>query len=216
MSIQQIKRLCLRLLVSFLSLSALIAVISLLAGDFGGAQFRVILTNLAISGASICAMACFAFIEKRGHPNLGGLGAAIALIAAIFLIVGFWKEYDSQSMWKVTFSWVVLAAAFAHSFLLLIPMLDWRYRWSQTALVVSVSLLAGLILLAIWVSISSTGYYRFMGVVAIVVGLLTLVVPICARLSAPAASRAENLILHHEQADIYRDSDGQRFRVSKV
>ena len=216
MTLHQLKSLCLKSLIGFLSLSALIAVASLLGGDFGSTQIKVILTTLTISGASICAMACFAFIEKRGLVIPGSAGVGCALLAAIMTITGIWNSFDGQFAWKLTLTLITLAAAFAHSFLLLIPTLDQRYRWSQTALVAFVVLLASMILLAMWASISSDAYYRFMGVLAVIVVLLTLVVPICSRLSPDKATQSNTLILRHEQGDVFSDGRGQRYRVSKV
>ena len=216
MNITRFKQLCLFSLIGFLSLSALIAIVSLLSGDFGSTQIKVILTTLTISGASICAMSCSAFIEKRGLPLLGGVGVLVAAIAAIMAISAIWTEIGNDEYWKTTISLIVVAAAFAHSLLLCIPSLAPGYRWSQAGIVFFVSILCLQIIFALFEEIQGVGYYRIVGVVAVFVVLLTLIVPILLRLTPSSTMESTRLKLEHEDGDIYHDSSGTRYRVTKI
>ena len=65
MDYAEFRRASLRTFLGFLALTAAVAVVSVLSGDFGETQVKVLLTTLTISAASMCAMACAAFIEKR-------------------------------------------------------------------------------------------------------------------------------------------------------
>ena len=65
MNYKEIKKLFLWLFLGFLVLTALVGIISVLSGEFGEVQFKVLATCLTISAASICSMACAALIEKR-------------------------------------------------------------------------------------------------------------------------------------------------------
>jgi len=216
MTISLFKRLSLGSLIGFLSLSALIAIGALLSGDFGSTQIKVILTTLTISGASICAMACSAFVEKRGRSAIGVLGIVCAAIAAGLTIGGIWGEFSSELYWKSTVTTIIASISLAHSLLLFIPALAPNYRWTQGALSLTAAILAGMILVAVWGEISGAGYYRVLGVVAVLVVLLTLIVPICARLGAGGAVDSSALTLTKEDEDIYRDPSGQRYRVTKI
>ncbi len=211
------KKLSLFGIIGFLSLSALIAVVSLLTGEFGEVQVKIILTTLTISGASICGMACFAFIEKCGLAPLGLLGVACAVIAAAMGILAIWDITSPGTTYgKVALTLVVAAVALAHAFLLHIPTLPPGYRWNQYALILFDLLLAGQITFALWDETHSSGFYRIMGVLTVFVVLFTLIIPICSRLAGKDPTPGNSLVLDHENTDIYRARDGQRYRVTKV
>lgn len=192
------------------------AIVSLLTGEFGGTQIKILLTTLTISGASICGMACAAFIEKRGNVSPGGAGIACAFAAAVLSTYGMWSEVNSETYWKATVSLIVAAAAFAYCLLLFIPTLVPSYRWCQTGASLFISLLALQIIVAVWGEIDDANYYRLLGVVTVLGVLLTLMVPIGARLGSLKAKGIDTLRLSHDTEDIYRDSAGQRYRVTKI
>lgn len=216
MTISQFKKLCLVSLIGFLTLSALIAVVSLLSGKLDDTQIKVILTTLCISGTSICAMSCSAFIEKRGMPVIGSGGIILVALAAIMVISGIWLEIGKEEYWKVAFTLVAIAVAISHALLLHIPSLKSGFKWIQTALAISVSILALQIIFAVWIEIDDEWYYRLIGVVGVIVVLFTLIVPICLRLSQSVSSEIAELKLYLEQKDIYRDDSGSRYRVTKI
>lgn len=216
MTIARFKQLCLFSLIGFLSISAIIAVASLLSGDFGSTQIKIILTALTISGASICAMACSAFIEKRGLPWLGGVGVLLAVAAATMTIAGMWAKVGQEDYWKAAVSLMVLSAAFAHGLLLCLPRLPSRFRWIQASLIFFVAVLSLQIIFAICGEIQVTGYYRLMGIVAVLVVLLTLIVPICWKLASTTTPESPRLLLDHVEGDVYCDSRGVRYRVTKL
>lgn len=215
MNAQPIKKACLFAVIGFLGLSALIAVVALLTGDFSDTQIRIILTTLTIAGASICGMACFAFIEKRGLLKIGAIGVLCAVIAAGLAIIGIWSEIGGGTYWKYTITFIIASVAFAHCFLLNIPTLQRSYRWCQYLLVLFVVLLAAQVDFAVWDETSGSVFYRIMGVLAVIVVLLTLIVPILSRFTSGGAA-APTLALTAEAGEIYRDASGQRYRVSKI
>jgi len=130
-------------------------------------------------------------------------------------ISGMWMEANAEGYWKTTVTLIVLAAAFAHVLLLWIPTLAPKYRWSQAAVVVSVAVLALQILLAVWGETRDVGFYRAMGVVAVLVVLFTLIVPICAKLSGGEEAKDGRLVLTQVDGEVYRDASGVRYRVSR-
>ena len=58
MNFTEIKKVLLKLFVGFLILTAIIAIISVLSGEFGELQGKILATTLTISMASICSMSC--------------------------------------------------------------------------------------------------------------------------------------------------------------
>lgn len=216
MTIAQFKRLSLGSLIGFLSLSAILAIGALLTGEFGSTQVKVILTTLTISGASICAMACSAFIEKRGGSAVGVIGILSAVVAAGLMIGGIWGESGDELYWKSTVTTIVVSVALAHSLLLLLPVVAPIYRWSQVAMGLTDIALASLVLIAVWDDISDAGFFRLIGVAAVLVVLFTLVVPILGRLGSRATTDRPTLSLTQEDGEVYRDPAGQRYRVTKI
>lgn len=61
MNYTEIRRLLLKIFIGFLSLTALVAILSVLSHKFGETQLKVLLTTLSITAGSICAMSCAAY-----------------------------------------------------------------------------------------------------------------------------------------------------------
>lgn len=213
MSFTEIRRLSLQTFIGFLSLTALVAIVSVLSGDFGETQLKILGTTLTISAASICSMSCAAFIEKRRAREAGLAGIFLSVAAGILVIVGIWPEIPSDEYWKMTASVSVLAAAFAHGFLLALPRLTPGQSWIQPVTWCSIGLLSILSIVAVWGEIRSEGYYRFLAVVAILVGLETLVIPLLWKLSAGRVETRERVFIQQVEGDLYRDSAGREFRL---
>ena len=210
-----LKRFALRSFLLFLAFTALVAIISVLTGSFGEVQLRILLTSLTISTASICAMSCAAFIERKDRTILGTAGIICSVAAALVIIFGIWFEPSEDTFWKLSITLVVAAAAFAHTFLLILPLLDMNYRWTQQVSTASILLLSFLVVFAVWLEIDATWYYRLLAVVAIVVGLVTLAIPILVKLGGRAESAKLELKLEQIEGDTYRDTKGNIYRVTE-
>ena len=216
MNYTEIRKLSLKCFVGFLVLTALIAIISVLSGDSGMLQVKIMATSATISTASICLMSCAAFIEKKKLAKLGLLGIFLSISAAILLIIGIWTETGSKEYWKTTISFVVFAIAFAHTFLLLLPRLDNKQKWVQSASTVSIGILALMTVAAAWGDIDDEGYYRVLAVAAIIVGFETLVIPILMKLRKENSQETKLLILESIGNEIYKDSAGTLYNVKKI
>ena len=210
-----LKRFALRSFLLFLAFTALVAIISVLTGSFGEVQLRILLTSLTISTASMCAMSCAAFIERKDRTILGTAGIICSVAAALVIIFGIWFEPSEDTFWKLSITLVIAAAAFAHTFLLLLPLLDMNYRWTQQVSTASILLLSFLVVFAVWLEIDATSYYRLLAVVAIVVGLVTLAIPILVKLGGRAESAKLELKLEQIEGDTYRDTKGNIYRVTE-
>jgi len=215
MNLHAVRKILLWAFIGFLSLTALIAIVSVLNGPFGEMQLKVLATTFTISAASICAMSCAAFAEKRRAPA-GFAGMILAAAAAIMAITGIWREMDNEEFWKTTVVLIVISVACAHALLLLIPNLAANHRWTQIAACVFIAALAFQIVFAVCKEIRSEGYYRWLAVVSIIVVLLTLIVPVCAKLGGKQAVPSERLVLSKISDGLYTDQSGRKLRVTEI
>lgn len=223
MNIHAARSILLKLFIAFLSLTAIIGIATVLTGEFGEVQLKVLATTFTISAASICAMACAAYIEKR-RPEPGWIGIVLSFIAAAMLIAGMWAEFDSEEYWKTTVSLIVLGLAFAHSLLLQLPDLG-ESDWVQAVAAGLVGILALMLIAVFWGEIDNEGYYRVLAVVSIIVVLFTLVVPVlmfiakpkqAPALPSPDAPATKALVLMPMKGDYYQDAEGAMYRVERV
>ncbi len=217
MDYSKLRRLSLKVFIGFLGLTAIIAVISVLKGEFGELEEKILATTLTISAASICSMSCAAFIDRKKVAWLGLLGIVLSVLASVLLIAGMWTEIENEVCWKITITLGVLAAAFAHAFLLALPELDEGHKWVQTASSVFIGILALQIIVAVWGEIEDVDwYYRILAAVAIIVGLETLVIPILMKLRKGDGRRKDRMVLERVDVDVYRDAAGKRYRLTEI
>jgi hypothetical protein len=212
------KRRFLHAFVGFLGLTAFIAIISVLNGEFGELQMKILVTSFTISAASICSMSCAAFIEKQKQQGLGFSGILLSVVAAVLLIFLIWLEFENEWYFKTTFTVTVCAASFAHAFLLALPDLENKHTWIQKAATASIAVLGSQIIVALWVEIDHEAYIRALAVVAIIVVLETLLVPLLMKLKTNNKSTGTNLILEPigPEPGRYRDQTGLEYRVEKL
>ena len=118
MNTASMKKRFLHAFVGFLGLTAFIAIVSVLSGEFGELQIKILVTSFTVSAASICSMSCAAFIEKQKQQGLGFSGILLSVVAAVLLILLIWLEFENEWYFKTTFTMAVCAASFAHAFLL--------------------------------------------------------------------------------------------------
>lgn len=218
MNFTRLRKISLKLFIGFLALTAGIAVVAVVQGEFDDFTIRVLLTCLTISISSILSMACAAWMERRGRPELGLTGIALAVTAGLLAIFGIWAEIDDEFFWKSMLTATLFAGSFAHAFLLDLPDLDRRHGWVQRAAAVTIALTALLLATALWAEIDSEPYFRFVAVVAILLGLETVVIPILKKMGSgdgdePAATR---LVLVERADGLFEDPDGTAYRVDRV
>jgi hypothetical protein len=216
MNYTEIRKLSLKFFIGFLGLTAVVAIVSVLGGEFGELQWKILATTLTISAASILSMACAAFIEKKKSLNLGMSGIVLSIVAAVLLIIGIWPEIDSELYWRTTISVAVVAVGFAHGFLLVLPDLDDKQKWIQSFSTVTIGILCLLIVAAILGDINNDIYFRILAVVAIIAGLETLTIPILMKLQKGGGQRTEKLVLEKVENGIYTDAAGKRYELREI
>jgi hypothetical protein len=216
MNVTSLRKTLLWSFIVFLSITALVAVVSLVGNQFGEEQIRILATTFAISAASICAMSCAAFMEKRGHGAVGLTGMFFAALAAGLSVVLIWAELDSGHFWQVAGVAIVITVSFAHALLLQIPTLAAQYRWTQKVSIFIIVALALEIIEAICQEDDREALWRVIGVTSILVVLVTFVIPICAKLGGNPKESHNKLILQQVSQDTYVDAAGRKFRVTAV
>lgn len=194
------RKIALWFLIVSVAASAALGIIIVLAGSFSELQIRIILTTLTISAASICALASGALWESKRKMLLASTGAILALLAAVLVIAGIWREAESEGFWKFTASVSLLAVATAHTCLLSLAKLARRFAWTRIAAAVAIYFLAGFFIYIIYFTPKGDTGARIMGATGIVVAALTILTPIFHRLShgdleasAPVAGAGRHL-----------------------
>jgi Na+-transporting NADH:ubiquinone oxidoreductase subunit NqrB len=212
-------RLSLKIFIGFLGLTALIAVLSVLSGKFGKLQEQILGTTLTISAASICLMSCAAFIDRKKLVKVGLLGVILSVSAAILVIGAIWSEIQNDVAEKIMITLIVSAVAFAYAFLLVLPELDDRHKWVQPITSVSIGMLALQTIIAVWCEHYiklNDWYFRLLAVVAIIVGLETIVIPILMKLRKVDGRKTDRVVLERINGDVYRDTSGKKYRLTEI
>lgn len=164
------------------SISAVIGIVSLLTPSFGPAQGNILWTAALFGAFSVLAL-CHLALASTPFRVVGGVGLTASAVAVSCALEMIWSPATVgwPEMSRVLAISTILAVTTAHASLLL---LLWRRRHPalRGALFVTltaVGLLAALLIVAFASSFSiSGGYMRFVGVVAIIDVLGTLVVPV--------------------------------------
>ena len=166
-------------------------VFALLVGEFGEAQGKLLVSSLSVSGAAIVAMAC-GFAWERGRLGLFPLlGIALGIAGFALLIVGVWTEADPRAYWRTTGTVLVLAVAGTHACVVSPFGLVGRFRWVFGAAYALNALVTALVTIAIWSEPEGSGYWRFLGTVAILLAATTIAIPVLRRLGEGASPATE-------------------------
>ncbi|SFR84935.1 hypothetical protein SAMN05428970_3085 [Agromyces sp. CF514] len=188
------RRTAIVVLVASLSITAVVGIVTLLSGDFGEVQGRVLGTTLLIAGASILAL-CHLTVLARPVRVVGFVGLAASAVVLVIGLVLIWTPwYDNGGGWPAElWRWFgitsIVAVSLAHANLLL--QLSGRRRravrvslWITLAAIAVVAVMLVIPLLTDWNVPGDEGetYWRWFGVIAIVDALGTIVLPVVALL----------------------------------
>ncbi len=189
-----LRRIIVWVIVVSLVITAAVGIATLLSGEMGETQSKVLITTLAIAGFSVTALCHLAVINRdvRVVGWAGIVSSALGLVAALMLIWRSWEyeENYSQGLWDfVNKAFVVLlicALSFAHANLMLL-LAHSRRRWMRMALGANLILIT-LVAVMVIPAVVSNGefpsaliadtYWRLFGVVAILDALGTIALPV--------------------------------------
>jgi hypothetical protein len=189
----ELRRLLLVATVSALSLTALFAIFALLTGSFDETQVRILATTGGCGLASLLAMPGTRLLEQLEHVDLGRLVVFLAALTFVVELWAVWIDTDNDVSWRalaVAVSVTVALAQIAGSLA--------RRRPSDPEAVPLLGLAAGvcaivlslLISLAALAKVGDSGYYRLLGVVAVLDVLLVALQGAVRRFGAPAGASA--------------------------
>lgn len=188
-----------------LSITAVVGIVSLLTGEFGELQSRVLGTTSLVGAFSVLAL-CHLAVAGRPVRVVGFAGLALSAVALLFGLLLIWGDgFDWQAFeWFAVFA--VFAVSLAHANLLLL-LAGRRQVAVRTMLVITLAAIA-CVALGIVMPLITDGrfpgddfesYWRLFGVIAIVDVLGTIVLPVVAAVLRPGerrtadAARADDL-----------------------
>jgi hypothetical protein len=179
------KRLFGLVLVVALCASALLAIGILLLGEFDETQARILVTTGLIGFFSLLALPGGVLLDQGRHAALAWTTIGLAVFSFLVAMNLTWGDVDSENLWRVAGSATAVTGAFSQAATATsrrratdTPGIRTLYLLSLGA----VSLLALLILNAIWNEVGDEGFYRFLGAVAVLNLLLVLLQPVARRL----------------------------------
>jgi hypothetical protein len=187
-----LSRLFLRIFIVSICATALAGVFAIASPTTDGwFELQILLTTATIAAASICGLACGGCLT-RGHMVLPIAGLTLTGISACLLLLGIWREIDTESFWKVTASLSIYAVACAHLSMLNMANLAGGYRWAyllayQLILGLATLFAAGIVL----EFFDNEAYVRLTGVVSILVAAITLLIPVFHYLSRDIVAAAQ-------------------------
>ncbi|MDC0273889.1 MAG: hypothetical protein P8M30_08705 [Planctomycetaceae bacterium] len=181
-----LKNIFLYSLIASVCLSALFGIIVILSGDFGEMKLKFLLTSLTISGASLGGLCCGAAFEARRVPHFATAGVLLIGMTALMILFGMWTEFDWELYWKMVGTMSAFSGAFAHLSLLHMARLKSSYRYVTWAAYAVDFLMCGIISYMIWSDFNLFNeelIFRLLGVDAILIGVVSILLPILHRLS---------------------------------
>jgi len=175
------RRIALIVLVVSVAASAVVGIVSLIAGDFGQTESKVLLTSLCVTGASILAMACGAALDRARNPAVPVVGILLAVAGFGLVIVLVWLEGMQENGWKTAATLLVFATSAAHASLLSLARLPPVHAWLRICAIAASVQLASLVSFALWGEFEEDWILRTMGVLAILLCAFTILVPVVQR-----------------------------------
>ena len=198
-----VKRTLLGSLIGALVLSAMIGIYAFLFGNFGETEMKLLATTLGVSYFSVTALAAAAAWEKRRVLPLAVAGVIASGLGFAGYLVIVWGEpwrWTGSGEWliKSTIILALFAFSFAQCSLLSFPRLSRRAGWLFPAAITVVVSLATLISTMIVFEWDDEWLFRACGVLGILDGLLSLTIPIAAKI----AGRGEQPLIAAEASTV--------------
>ena len=181
-----LKKVFLYSLIVSVCLSALFGIIAILSGDFGDTEIKILLTSLTISAASLGGLCCGAAYEARRVPYFATAGVLLIGMTALMILFGLWTELDWDLYWRMVGMMSTFSGAFAHLCLLHMARLKSSYQYVTWAAYTVDFLMCGIVSYMIWSDFNLFNeeiIFRLLGVDAILIGVVSILIPILHRLS---------------------------------
>jgi hypothetical protein len=194
-TLKGVRRVAIWTIIVSLVIAAGIGIATIVSGEFGELQGKVLLTTLAVAAFAILAL-CHLAIITRDVRIVGWIGIGTSVLAFASAATLIWWNWDDfgyggpgtvyMTITKVFTISTLAAVSFAHANLMLL-LASTPIRWMRVALDLNLVLI-GLVPLIVIPSILTEGnfppqsladvYWRFFGVVLILDALGTVALPI--------------------------------------
>jgi len=176
-----------------LSATALLAIVALLAGDFGDFELRILGTTGGFALSSLIATRGTALLERGRFVALGRAVIVLSALAFLAELWVLWIDDDSAAGWKTYVCAIALAGALGQ-----IAGMIARRRPTDTRSVATIVwaastcavILAVMACSAALAEIDDGGYYQAFGAIAVLDILGVVLQPVVRRLGSPARAAA--------------------------
>jgi hypothetical protein len=212
-----LKQALLRTVIVALVASALFGIYAFLFGDFGETEVKILLTTLSISYFSVTSLACAAAFEKRRGSTLAPVGLVVGILGFLVFIPGIWAEWwDSEILGKSMAILAIFAFSFAQGCLLTLVPFKQSIRWVFFATVVAIFALAILISGMIVFEADDEWFFRIAGVLGILDGCGSLLIPVLCRLSREPIEIESNGPLNRIELSCPRCGHRDKYAVGTI
>jgi hypothetical protein len=180
----QLRRATLWLLVASLVAGAILGVYAILVGDFGATELKILSTTFAIAFFSVTALGCAIPLERaRAHAvPVAGLCASAA--GFLLWLVIIWADgAHSEEWYKAASIAGIWAFSAAHSGLLALAQLRGSEAWISWAENTVIATFAAVLTVLVVGEQWGEGAIRLLGILAILDGCGTIVIPVLHRLA---------------------------------
>ena len=185
---RSLKQVFLRTFIATVVASALIGIYVFLFGDFGETEVRILLTTLTISYFSVTSLACSAAFEQRKAGLLAPAGIVVSAVGFVVFMPGIWvQDYEWEAYGKLMLILGIFAFSIAQACLLAPVPLGRSVRWIFFAVVAAIFALASLISAMIIFETHEEWLHRIVGVLGILDGCGSLVIPVLYKLGGKSA-----------------------------
>jgi len=194
-----VRRAAILFVIVSLALAALLGIVTLLTGRFGEVESKILLTTLLTAAFAITSL-CHLAVVGRALRVVGFVGIAASVLALALGLALIWVSWETwNGTWDVVLRFFMTLAIVSGSLAqanLLLLLAARQQRVIRVGLLVTlgaIALLATLVCLTILTQGEIPGddgdfYWRFVGVVAIIDVLGTIVLPVLGRVFRAATT----------------------------
>jgi hypothetical protein len=218
------RRLLLPIAIASLALSAGVAILILLFGDFGETEGRILGTTFSISAASLLALPGAILLERGDRTIVSTVNVGLAAAAFVLALALLWIWQEGEALARLLGSTIAAAAASTQVAALTLRLRTGDRESVRRAYLAACALavvLAVMAIIAIWAEINSGGYYRVLGALAVLDLFLVVLQSLLRRLGSTGGTREVRIVVddgdHEAVADAVQrlQAAGLRVRVER-
>ncbi len=166
------------LIIAGVTIGSALAIVSLLGGEFGRTQGKIIATSFSTAGGGLLVLACLVAWEQGHLGPLPWFGSAVSTAGVGMLILGLWAELDSEEFVKAMATSLIVGGAIALLSLLTLAELAPRYRWVVGTAFGLLTIVAAYSIVLVWWEDPTDWAMRVFGVVAVLLASSIVTVPV--------------------------------------